>query len=654
MAEAKTFFMFHGGRESPRESSLFSGGSQEGGLTIARDAEYRPGDPGIWSVGGTSPYSLSAEAGSIRAGAFVESDTAGDLIVIAVGTNLRKAPAAFSGSFSDFTGVGSPSQKSVPANGLTDTFFGSDTLQIVHYGGEFVVLNGRDRPRVINPDGSMTYLGMIENISPPTVTNTGALAGFTLGSGNFIEYWIEERVKDANGEIIKRNASLSGQVTRITGSGGNFKPRITRPLLRNRETTHWAAFASATNSTYPVGAEIGEVAAATTFIDDPRTVANPPFPSGEAYDITTVTLSGVTQAFPTWGPPPIASTGDNLEDSMVLNDIGNKSFLRFCATDNIHAWPACNVIKFEGKERDDVVYVRNMAGVLVTLMRDTAWRIHTLPYPEDASFQPQRGKEKITGAHGVTSVMAVDTYDTGNGEKLAYTSPYALCVTDSVSWDVLSDDIDWETDVTPTTLSNAHLAYNPIKYRLELSHVAGDGSRVASFFSVHPFHLKLDVFGRGRGKYTGPITRPVTCLFTVRIGGRKHVFAGALDGKVYVMDRGLANQLPNGGINFKVRSGKSYLAGVGTEATSRTQYVHHNAVPGGTAKVSIIQHAEGSEDQPVETTIDISRAEASTISKQTFGEAFYLDVEATNPPGPLRLDYGFMVYDAPPTRETFD
>ena len=125
---------------------------------------------------------------------------------------------------------------------------------------------------------------MLDNTAAPTLgRDTGSGTGFTLTSGTTIDYWVEERVKSGN-NITKRNVTSSGEVVTLTGDGSADQPVITRPTTVNVDATHWALYASAAGQVFPSGAEISEVAIATTTIEDVRTGNNPALPTGALYN----------------------------------------------------------------------------------------------------------------------------------------------------------------------------------------------------------------------------------------------------------------------------------------------------------------------------------------------------------------------------------
>lgn len=125
---------------------------------------------------------------------------------------------------------------------------------------------------------------MLDNTTPPSVSrDAGAGVGFTLSTSSTIRYWIEERVKSGD-TVLKRNIAPAASVVTLTGDGTADKPVITRPATVNADTTHWALFATGANGVFPNGAQVSEVAIATTTIEDTRTGNNPAIPSGTLYE----------------------------------------------------------------------------------------------------------------------------------------------------------------------------------------------------------------------------------------------------------------------------------------------------------------------------------------------------------------------------------
>lgn len=165
---------------------------------------------------------------------------------------------------------------------------------------------------------------MKDNQTAPTISrDAGSGIGFTLDSGKKMTYWIEERVKDG-AKILRRNDETGAKVVVLTGDGTNDKPVITRPSPANPDATHWALFATATDETWPSGAEIAEVPIATTTIEDTRVGTNPPIPSRQN---------------------PLGSNGHIYQDGSYDLD------------STVRSPRKCFLIDAQGRERRSLVYV---------------------------------------------------------------------------------------------------------------------------------------------------------------------------------------------------------------------------------------------------------------------------------------------------------
>jgi hypothetical protein len=625
------------GLVTARDQSLLKPGE----LSRADDSYYKPGDPGIWVVPGRTLYNSTPEAGTIVGVRFLGFDTVADIIVVAVGTAYRRGPATATGAFVDLV------------TGLT----GGPSLDSIYYNGAHTLLNGVDRGQVVVSTYDARPLGMLRNSTPVTINETGGVGpGFNLAIGLFVAYWIEERVKDANGNIVRRSAlgfigATSIYATNgISGDGVTlYKPRITRPALVNSggllptETLHWALFATAgtTANTFPIGAELGEAVAATTFIDDTRTGNPPAFPGGPIYETMSVQIAGTYLVVPRNYPPPIASTGDALEESFVLNDVSDLSLIRYSWSETIDAYPPLNYIKFSEKEQDEVRVIRTVGASTVVLLRDTAWRIDYLPRPEDSEFNRGRCRSIIPGAPGVVNnPNAAAVFSMGDKYFLAYISPAGLCITDGFSQTVLSEDLDWPNTVNLSALDKATLIDNKDKFQLEVRYPAVGSSVNNKILLVqyHQSHLKQGATG-ARGKVTGPIARPSTAATDALISDQNGVYS-AQGVSLYVEWAGTTDPATGVPIAMIVQSGDLYLAGYGKQGEVKRMWVHHNAGGGGaTITATITTKNEGQADVVHSQSISGVNREATSWEFRNLAEAFVYGAAITAPTTAQKINY---------------
>jgi hypothetical protein len=479
------------GKVTSRDPSLHV----EGEVSEAKDCYYPPANPALRSVLGRTAFNSTAEASAIDGGAYLEYDGGAAYIVALVRglTTYRKATGGATGTFSDLAGFDSSNY----------ALSGSATiLDSAYYNTKHILVNGVDRPRVVSSDGTQMFLGMLQTTAAPTISrDAGVGTGFTLALGSTILYWIEERVKVGT-TIVKRSSPTTAARLTFTGDGTLDKPVITRPTLLNPDTTHWATYATGTNGTYPIGAEIGEVVAATTTMEDTREGADPGLPSGDAFEYVSLSVAGITRNTAKWGPPPIGSTIEIYEDAAVMNDTANPSLLQFSYTDNIHAWPEDFKIRFDTKHHDEIKALRSMDNFMLVMLRSGLWRVNTLPKSSDQAFETERVKSEIEGAFGTVNAKANAKFSFGEGLRLGYASPDGgVVVTDGARWSTISNDMDWEADVSDAQDSKIRLITNPKRYALEMSYAPIGAARATkmAFMHFHPSHAKVTNEGDFRG-----------------------------------------------------------------------------------------------------------------------------------------------------------
>lgn len=526
----------------------------EGELTYARDAEYRPRSPGIHKVPGRTAFNATPEAAPIRALASLRFDGAPDLLVAATSTLWKYAPVAKTGTLVTLI------------SGKSAT---SPNLDAVHWDNEWFIHNGVDRASVVSSDASVALLGMLANTEVPRITAENT-SSYELSSGSTMDYWVEERVKDADGNIIRRNAATAETVARVVGTGGGIpvKVRVYRPGPRNSDATHWALYSGQTNISFPIGAEIAEAPINTEFIDDTRTGTDPAIPSGLAYQIITVTLlAGGAVSVPKNGEPPISSIAEIYEDCHVVNDVENPTHLRYSDVADMHAFPATNVIKFNTRKGDGLRMIRRLGQLCIVSLDDSLWRVLTLPNAADSAFLPERVKEEIDGAFGCTGPKAADTFSFGRGMLLAYVSYNGVHVTDGYTWDDITNDIDWEDTVEISQLDKAILTVDPATYQIKFEYTPKGSAQInsaAMYLHFHPSHVKVSENGGFRAKLTDPITLHANDFAVAIVDGERRMFSANNDGHIYLEREGHTDAAGNG-IHFSVRTRRTYPIGIGTE-----------------------------------------------------------------------------------------
>lgn len=658
-----------GGVVTARDSILNPRGDE---LERGENVEYRPRDPGLWKVRGLTSVTSVAEASEIRNGKFLPYPGGAGIMLLSVGTTYRHLTLnALTGQTAD----------------LVTGLQGSDILDATYFYDHYFVVNGKDRNRAINRFGETRFHGMLPNVADAQVTNDGTGAGFTLASGDVIQYWVEEQVRDSSGELVERRSAEPGEfvigiggvakrrlikaiqrgypigtiyrinyavdlsgnsgpihtVSRtkiLSAIGALFRPVIHRPAVVNSDATHWAVFATAVGGTFPSGAEVGSAPIAQQTIEDFRTGNSPGLPSGPLYETMAVDLYGTVQTLPRWTQPPLMSMIESFDGSLVGDDLSVPGTIRWCFPDEPDAWPTSLYSRVGLKTGQTVRFIRRVGNVLVVGIDEGAWRFSKLPSPQDASFEPERVKEQIEGAHGGVSQDTAEIFTFGQGPLLAYASPEGIMATDSVRWLDLTRDIDWENTVAVEHLSKGKLIYNRAMYRLEFYFVPKGETTVKKvmYMQCHPIHIKYDEAGNPAPKITFADSDG-NAVMKVFFNGQWYTFIGASDKKVYRANEGTAQV---GGVAPKVDviTAEKYVAGIQQEFQSMATSVHHSQ--GAPAQVGILSNicrAEGQGDVPSSRIVKLDRRELTTAQIDGSGESIKIQFTNEDTKGDFRINF---------------
>jgi hypothetical protein len=276
-------------------------------------------------------------------------------------------------------------------------------------------------------------------------------------------------------------------------------------------------------------------------------------------------------------------------------------------------------------------------------MRDSLWRINWLPRPEDASFQREIAREEIDGAFGCVGPLAGDTFSFGQGPRLAYVTRYGIAVTDGFSWDILTDDVDWEGEVNVTQLNRSVLVNNPKFYRLEFYYASAPalvsfGGGTASkndscmYIHYHPSHAKQSATsGSFRAKLTFPINVIGNAAMRAVIDREHFIYTADNTGFLYLENSGIADTSNAGGIKFNIETRDNYMSGLGKETKLRRVWTHHGASgPGRSAIFTATMINSGRDPLTKQRTFSTVRREPTPTYGETYAEAHRFGVKDEN------------------------
>lgn len=523
-----------------------------GELQEAAEAFYKPGDPALHPVAGQASFS-TALTGTVHGMRYVERDDSSDLIVAHAGSSYYVATLP-SGTFT-----------TIPASSVISLASGR-LLESIQLGEKTVLLNGVSpglvfqnsptsaanlAPLAFNPVPYDGVTSLVVGGAPPAGGNQYSAHQINVVGGwnqtespdGYYWYWYTEY-----NDVFDIESGFTGTPVGVEIGGSHpwlysIKVQMAQAANGpvNAGATHWRLYRSFTttgsndyDNPYPLAVRWNELPIGTTTTSSGE--SDDGDPSTDFYEVLEITQDGVTTQTEQNGTPPVASTGDNFENTLVLNDVNDPSLIRYTFPEDLHAWPDLYLMNFETKVKDVVTKIRKLRNHLLVGCREHIIRVNYLPRASDTSFDRGRAYEIVSDSHGVVHENAADTFTTGDGSvALAFVHDSGLYMTDGFKIYPLTEDIDWPKLVLPTHYDQLVLRNYPRWQLLVLFYTPiGETSNTkALFFHYHRTHLKEG----GTLKVSGPVTMAaVDADYVHSTAVNKALFMVREDGIVYAAD----------------------------------------------------------------------------------------------------------------------
>jgi len=470
-------------------------------------------------------------------------------------------------------------------------------IEAVQYGNRYVLANGVDSQHVLAPNLTRIPLGMTlvaglkDSTGTPQPVAGVTNVDFTVALSpnppvnvtwpnppGYHWYWITEydSVNAIESSYIGRYGEFS-LCRAVYGSVGGRVHLITirygsnnYPVKVNQNATHWRIYRSpaqiqplmtSTQDThiynpFPDGVrittyDVEDADTATALIDIPIPAVPAEvtrwdygFASAVPYPVVIISAAGIDTAIDR-DPPPTwkFTTADIFEESLVTNDVTDRSIIHYSESGLIHSFPSRYTILFDTRRLDDVTLIRALGNKLVVGQKGAIWRVNFLPRSGDAEFDATRVKDLISGDHGIVGPNATAGYSLiGDIPRLAFVSRDGLYSTDGLTIDSLTTDLDWqatirqeESSLAQTILLNIESLQALFLFYVPRTVILGGVQTVATTrlkaltFSYSAEHLK----GRYL-KMSGPVSLSAASADYDPVSGR--LYTGGYDGQVRTED----------------------------------------------------------------------------------------------------------------------
>ena len=210
-------------------------------------------------------------------------------------------------------------------------------------------------------------------------------------------------------------------------------------------------------------------------------------------------------------PPPSSSTGDLYQDSLVVNDVSNKSLCRWSFPGEPEYFPPSYFIDFETRENDEVTHIRVVNNHLIVGLNTSLWRINYLPSERDASFDRGKAIEMISRSYGIVNPMAACTFTIdGEAEQMAFVSFKGLHTTDGFNFITRSKNQDWRKFIPISSLGQSAvvaLLNDPENrcLRLYYQNTSDLDFPNETYLCLWASYDRSDIDGDGNFKFSGPV-----------------------------------------------------------------------------------------------------------------------------------------------------
>lgn len=280
-------------------------------------------------------------------------------------------------------------------------------------------------------------------------------------------------------------------------------------------------------------------------------------------------------------PPPESSTCDIFQGSIVANDLGNQTSIRWSLPGEPEAWPKPYVLAFNGEKSDIVTCIKKLNHTLVVGLKETIRRVNYLPSETDTTFKEGLAHEPITEDHGIVGPQAAIRFSRpGGGTYLAFVSYSAFMMTDGVTANYLSRDIKVSDYLSPAYIENCIFRNYPKEQWLVLFYTPVGGTQNTKAIIFCYDQPKED----GTLRAIGPITVSARSAASATLNGVPILLTGHyFGGTIWVEDQGssLTGYTTDGSTQVtaapSIITRRAYWAGLDRNVRTEKQYLQHSA-----------------------------------------------------------------------------
>jgi hypothetical protein len=467
-------------------------------------------------------------------------------------------------------------------------------------GSDQVVLKIELTADNINGLDSVTY-GVYKEV---VLSDGGGVSTFTNTAGSMY-YAITEYDQARQWESpLSRPAELRQDDTTPYG-----RVEVTLPTeARSRNATHYNIYRTSNQNTSYIPSEMGYVGTVdvntTTFSDLFNRYTPNEIPTDPLYEWLILDEFGISTFWEkNSAPPPLTFIGSfrgtlfGLAGRRYVQAMGGRP----------QSWPQMftidrmpfkeNTELLAGHQVGDTLWIGGVNGCVI-LDHPIETRAGSLRLP---------GPRRLDGAPGVTGSYASTPLSAKGEPMVAWVSNHGVYLSNMVTFNRITDDINWEALVEESKLSDAVLFWREKKEQLVLHYTANGGSTNDSYMLIHMGAGQTTK--QGRPLITMEHSGDFACRTGGRIGGVWKEFVGHVSAAGVYLEGGSATADASnsydgsGNIPVHLKTGRQYFSG-GVDV-GRAQLYTSAPTGGTTISLSVSYHTGRDTDENDRNTDDL-------------------------------------------------
>jgi len=207
-------------------------------------------------------------------------------------------------------------------------------------------------------------------------------------------------------------------------------------------------------------------------------------------------------------PPPSSNTGDLFQDSLVVNDMSNRSLMRFSFPGLPESFPAAYYLDFETSDNDVIQLIQTVSGRLVVGLDNSLWRVNFLPNENDLLLlrDTSMATEAISKSVGCVGPLCACAFNIdGQAEHMAFVSHKGIYSTDGYVLLCRTKNQTWRNYISLDATSTPIALLNDPENRCLRFYYRNDTDAYETYMCLFLSYDIGDIDAEGSFKVSGPV-----------------------------------------------------------------------------------------------------------------------------------------------------